>query len=251
MRINRWCVLLICYVAQAQTWATWDGYTAGAATEPTFTEIQGKRGNLVSSGTTTNVTLTSAPTSGNAVICRVYSESGSLTVSTVKDGAGTPNSYTVSPSSPSSGGISGARISLAYLLNVPSGANATITATYSGTITANAGIACSEFHRSSGTWVFDVDAVNFSSSAVTTVTTPSISPALTGELVYGAAQVTGGQYFLTSGPQSPWTQDPAGPDSTVGHFNGAYILASSGSPAMNMNISGGSSAYNAISMAVK
>ena len=106
-----------------------------SSVEPTFTEVQAAWGTNVSSGTTVSATLTNAPAAGNAVICVPVFYPLSLTVSTIKDNAGTPNSYTVTPHSPSNAQSGADGLSFAYLINVPSGAGKTITATMSGTIT--------------------------------------------------------------------------------------------------------------------
>lgn len=215
--------------------------------EPTFTEIQSAKGTAVSTGTTATVTLGAAPTAGNAVLCSGFYFPQSLTISTVKDGAGTPNSYTITPHTPSQPNAGVLSNGLAYLLNVPAGASATITMTMSGTITFGTSIRCTEFHRSAGTWTFDTDVAGTSTTASTTASNPSVTPSVTGELLYAAASAASSAGVTGV---SPWTPDPAGQDSGTG-VNAEYILAgASGATAINFTLSS-SATYNSMAMAVK
>ena len=222
--------------------------TGAAASEPTFTHIQGGPwGGSASSGTTISATLTSPPTAGNAIVCKAAFFPSSSVVSSAVDNAGSPNSYTVAPTS--SGvqtGIPG--LSFFYLLNAPSGAGSTITATISATITFFTDMSCEEFNRSSGTWTYDTVAANNSASA-SSCTTPTITPAVSGELLYGACATGNGGAFISSA-NSPWTLDGAGIQPSEGFAAGEYILTSSGSPGINFTINTAAK-YNGLVMALK
>ena len=215
--------------------------------EPTFTEVQSAQSGSVSAGTTVTVTLGSAPTAGNAVLCSAFYFPHALTISSIKDGAGTPNIYTVTSHTPSGQNAGAVDVGLAYLINVPAGASAAITMTMSTIITFGTSIRCTEFHRSSGTWTFDTDVAGTSTTASTTASNPSITPSVTGELLYAAA--AGSSSAGVTGA-SPWTTDPAGQDSGTG-VNAEYILAgASGATAINFTLSS-SVTYNSMAMAVK
>lgn len=210
-----------------------------SGSEPTFTHIQGKAGAPVSSGTTFSVTLSSAPTNGNAVVCYLSSFPTSLSI-TVTDG--NAKSYTASAASPKNTQGSAESVWLFYLLSA-SGASATITATANGTISFNSLIKCDEFNRSSGTWMYDLDAS--ASGTTSPVTTPSITPSLTGELLFYGVSLASSANCSTAG--SPWTVSAATQSSQL---CGAYNLASSGSVAPNLTLSS-NAAWNSINMALK
>jgi hypothetical protein len=216
--------------------------------EPIFTEVQAAWGANVSSGTTVSATLANTPAAGNAVICASSTYPYSLTISTIKDNATTANNYTVTPHSPSNGQTSIEGISFAYLLNVPAGAGKTITATMSGTITYGSNLVCEEFHRSAGTWTFDTD-IAANSASGNPANTPSITPAVAGELLYGGASAGGGPYV--SGVGSPWTVSAAGLFPSLGAAGTEYILSgASGATAINVTLSGTGS-WNGLAMALK
>lgn len=218
-----------------------------APVEPTFTWIQGEEGTGESSGSTLSVTLSSAPAAGDAVVCAVIGYPTSLTISSIVDNASTPNSYTVTPNSPSSAQGSSARVIwLAYLLNVPSGAGTTITTTFSGTITYGSVMGCDEFHRSSGTWAFDNDIAG--SGTTTPFDTPSVTPTNAGELIYFG--VTCDSSESISSVNSPWTESE-GLDGTGNYQIAGYVLsAASGATAINVTAAGNAS-YDAMGMALK
>jgi len=221
------------------------GIGGGVLPPPTFTEIQGKWGTQQGSGTTVNVTLTSAPTAGNAVICAVEIYPNTLTISSIVDNAGSPNSYTVTPNSPSKVQAAAVQIFFAYLLNVPASAGATITVTASGSITFASYLGCEEFHRSSGTWTFDTD-ITGNGAPSTAVNAPSITPAAAGELLY-AVVTTEGSVAVTSA-NSPWTAGGAG---TNTYSRAEYILSgASGATATDFTLASITS-WNSMGMALK
>lgn len=224
------------------------GRASTGAGEPTFTDVQGKYGVVVTSGTTVAVTLTSAPTAGNLVVCSFYTYPTTLTISDVQDNASTPNSYTVTSTSPSLTNTSARAGWIAYLLNAPSGAGATITVTTSAAITYNSDMRCEEFHRSSGTWTYDTSVAG-SGTTGTTINSPSITPSVSGELLYGMATVAYTSSFTSA--NSPWTQDSAGIDTS--HFatdDGEYILSGSGTTAINFT-QASSGVWNGMAVAFK
>ena len=218
-------------------------YTITAG-EPTFTHIQGGIGTAVSSGTTVSVTLGSPPTAGNAVLCRVSIYDNTLTISSIQDG--NSNTYTVTPNSPSNGNPSAVQVFLARRFYAGGDSpSATITATSSAAITFTSAIACDEFHRSAGSWTFDTDAAGNGASG-TTINTPSITPAVTGELLYGGVDSSAS----ISSVNSPWTGGGGFPAVGNARFGWAYILAgSSGATAVNMTQVSGQ--WNSMAMAVK
>lgn len=216
-----------------------------------FTMVQSKWGTATGSGTTVSVTLASAPTAGNAVVCGVELYDPSLTVSSAADNAGSPNSYTVAAHAAGNAATVGAN--LIYLLSVPSGAGATITATASATITFTSNIVCTEFHRTSGTWVWDTQATA-NGSGSSTVNTPSITGAAAGEILYALAGTGGAQVSATN--NSPWTEgDPTahGIEPSSDHIAGnQYILSSSGSStAINITLTSTGNGWNAVVGALK
>lgn len=218
-----------------------------SASEPTFTQIQAKWGTGVTSGSSIAVTLNSAPTTGNAVICAISSYPTTLTITAISDS--NSNAYTVTPHSPSVANTNSWGTSLAYLLNAPANATGTITATTSGTITYNSTVQCEEFHRSAGTWTFDADAAG--SGGTRSIASPSLTPANTGELLYSYAAINGSDVISTV--NSPWTLGGAGlqPAPNMAGAAPGYILAgASGSTAINMTASA-AAAWNSIAMALK
>jgi hypothetical protein len=199
-----------------------------------FAHVQGTVSGVVSSGTTMSVTLSAAPTLGDMVCVGMVFQGATLpTTCTVVDANG--NVYTVTPNSPSSAQFSSAgAVFLAYLLEAPINASATITATFNQTIAAGT-IRAEEFSLSSGySATLDTDIVG-SGTTGTAINSPSITPASATELLYSCA-VPG--HSITSA-NSPWTQDAAGIDANG--CDGEYILSSaSGATAVNytVNISG-------------
>ena len=78
--------------------------------------------------------------------------------------------------------------SLAHLLSAPSNINATITITFSSSVTDAACFADSFQVANGYTPVFDSDAAGGSGSNTTTVNTPTITPTTSNELFYAAVE---------------------------------------------------------------
>jgi hypothetical protein len=139
----------------------------------------------VTSGSSTSCTLGSSPATGKVVA--VFVMTNSTTLSTVKDGAGTPNSYTITSQSPSNtNDVAAGSVWLAFFIATPT-ANAVITATVTGGSTCT--IACSitvdVFGVVGGVASLDADAK--SATMVTgAVVLPSIPVNNPNELIYGA-----------------------------------------------------------------
>ena len=213
------------------------------ALRPTyFTHVQGQVSGVITSGTTASVTLSAAPTLGDTVCVGIVFQGATLPTCTVADANG--NVYTVTPNSPSSAQFSSAgAVFLAYLLNAPSNASATITATFNQTIDA-ATIRAEEFSLSSGySATLDTDIVG-SGTTGTAINSPSITPASATELLYSCA-VPG--HSITSA-NSPWTQDAAGIDANG--CDGEYILSSaSGATVVNYTVNT-SGPWDAMVMAI-
>jgi len=210
------------------------GGSSGGGGEPIFTNVQGNWGSIVTSGTTFSVTLPSAPTPGNAVVCAIMEYPEQMTFR-IADNATIPNTYTVTPNSPANPAASGAAgASLAYLLNVPSGAGATITATVltGGPINGTTGIGCEEYQRSSGTWSFDSDVSGCGNQGSCTGSgsvpnVPIITPAGAGELLFSTVNVRG-DHSIATGTAGAWTQASMGIASN-NQIDSQYVLSSSSS----------------------
>src|SRR5271156_6375743 len=109
-----------------------------------FTHVQGAGATTSANVLTLSMTLGAAPTAGNVVCVGLnitYSGATAPTGLTIKDDAG--HSYVITPNSPEgqvddAGAFSGP-VWLAYLFPIPSGASATITATWAST-TGTAGV---------------------------------------------------------------------------------------------------------------
>ena len=217
-----------------------------------FANIQGAFGTSVASGASSwSVTLSAAPTLGHLVIASVYYYNPNyspLPTITIKDG--NSNSYTLSPSSPyqpSGAAGSNGYIYIAYLLSAPSNATATITVTVTPALTtsAYAVVRAEEFSYGSGTLSLDTDIGGHGTSA-TTINSPSITPAASGELLYAFGIPSNA---ITSA-NSPWTQDSAGIDDNGD--DGEYILsAASGSTSVNFTQSSGSGNWFVLATAFK
>jgi hypothetical protein len=222
------------------------GVTASA---PTFTDVQGKWGTHVTSGTAVTVTLNSAPTQGNLIVCYVSFETKSITVSSVSDSNG--NVYTISPNSPSNSASGISNTNIAYLLNAPSNASATINGTAASTITFYGNIGCEEFHRSSGVWSVDnwnsgaPDIDGFSQVGAAAVNTPSVTPTNPGELLVCIQTMSKN----TQAPYTPWTLSSMGIE--FQSLAMEYILSGpSGATACNFGASANTS-WNSQAMAFK
>jgi hypothetical protein len=162
---------------------------------------------------------------------------------TVKDG--NSNSYTVTPDSPSTYEGTAGQVWLFYLLSAPANASATITASW--TTSVSCAIFASEFSYS-GTASYDIDAAAYTGTAGTTINTPSITGAGSGELLYSAAAAGGNVSAPTAGNTlGGWTG--AGINATSGDA-AEYILSSSGSSTA-VDYTQSSGTWSAMAMAIK
>ena len=146
--------------------------------------------------------------------------SSNTTPPTVRDSNG--NAYTVTPGGPA--GVDWntsdtGYVWLAYLLNAPGTASATITATFPATATF-ATIYVDEFHCSMAGTAFDKDGTAGSTSSAA-VSGPSITPTSVGSLLHAYAAVGG----TVGGANGPWTAGGASVDSNNGG-EGEYVLSS-------------------------
>lgn len=210
------------------------GPGSGGAGPVVWTKVQDKWGNVALSGTTITTTLSSAPTAGNLVVC-VVGLFPRQSPTSVQDNAATPNTYTLTPSSPAMVNTTAAAISLAYLV-APVGAGAVITATAGTTITGSSELGCAEYHKSLGTPALDTDAAgNGGGAGVTVINTPSVTVAAAGELLTAGVYSNGGGCQTLS---SPWVKFSSPTGSS--NYCGAYVLsASAGSNAINFTQSSG------------
>lgn len=167
-----------------------------------FTFVQKKQANNAPTGSPANISvvLTSAPTAGD-IVCVALGQGAATSgavLNTVKDSNN--NSYTITPNSPSTFQSGAGQIWLAYLLSAPANASATITFNVSGLNTISCDMWAVEFSVSGGTVAFDKDA-KANSATGTTINTPSITPAGSGQLAYAAASSGG----TVSSAGTPWT----------------------------------------------
>jgi len=188
-----------------------------------FSHVQGNATFSAGNVTTRNVVLAAAPTLGN-IVCIGLVFAGTISALVVQDS--NSNTYTVTPNSPESNGTGGTTY-LAYLLNAPSNASATITATW--TTAVPAAIWGEEFSFTGASPFFDTDIGGLGTG--TAVNTPSITPTYPNSLVFS---VTGSGGTVTSptagGTQGVWTGSAGG----VQNGNmGEYDLSVTGATAVN------------------
>jgi hypothetical protein len=212
---------------------------------PNWTHTQATVSNTFNGNTISlTVTLANNPGTGHTVILGVLdagsASSNTTTTFTAKDGNN--NAYTVTPNSPSHALVANAgEAGIAYLLSAPSNANQTITVTWAVTI-GNPTLYIDEFTDSNNcSRAFDTDAVGSSSSGLSSITIPSITPAQANELFYslGTPQLT------ISSVNSPWV------GTISAHQDGSgYVLNRSTVLAVNMTMSGASD-FDSIEAAIK
>ena len=188
-----------------------------------------------STGTSQNLVLSAAPTTGNTVTVEAC-PSVAVTSLTVKDSNN--NSYTVTTNSPSTVQSGAGQCWSAYLLSAPANASATITASW--TTTATTPMFADEFSCSGCTIAFDKDAKANSSVAGTTINTPSITPTNSSELLYAGAAAGG----TISAVGSPWTQNA---DIVRNGDWAEYDLSATGATSVNFTQSSGT--WSAMAMA--
>lgn len=178
------------------------------------------------------------PTAGDLVVC-ILGNKAAVTLTSVKDGAGTPNSYTVV--GPVSGGTYPYLddLYIAYLLVAPATANATINVIWSATTAGDFG--CVDEPVSSGTPVYDTSGGAISSSGFNVINTPALTIANSGEFLYSLCDFT---LAFASYSSSIWTV------LSPGYFGGGqaaadeYLIStSSGSTAVNYVVSGSQTTY--------
>lgn len=186
-----------------------------------FTHIQDATPVDAGSKTTLNVVLGSPPTVGN-VVCTGLITNVAISSVTCVDSAG--KTYTVTPGSPANNG--GSEVWLAYLLNAPTGATATITWTW--TTLANPAAFASEFGVSGGYAFFDKEAEAATNASGTSIVLPSITPSSQYELLYSAVNPHNGiSAPAAGGTLGGWTG--SGQDGTTGSA-AEYMLSASASP---------------------
>lgn len=168
----------------------------------------------------TGASLAYTSTVGNLVICVVLGHGLASPPLSVSDGTVT---LTKTTNSPAVQGTFGSEILfITYVLSTSGGAK-TYTATPTGwTVDA---LFVEEYSYTGGTAAFDVDAKFTTASQATPVTSPSVTPAASGELLFSF--VFPSVNSLSAG--SPWTTSQHAFSSC-----GAYILSSaSGATAVN------------------
>ena len=197
--------------------------------------------------TSESVVLPAVPTQGNtvAVALPLAGASGLPISISVKDG--NSNSYTVTPNSPATYSTYEGQW-MAYLLNAPANASATINATW--TNGAYAGICADEF-AASGSVTFDKDAAKSSGAASgTTANLPSLTPTYSsGELLYSGvdpgADVTAPAAGAALGS---WTGAAGGIIPSYG-MAAEYDLSATSATAVDYTVNTSGSAYAAMSVA--
>jgi hypothetical protein len=151
--------------------------------------------------------------------------------------------YTVSPHSPSPAASGQANTFLLYCI-VPSGAGKTITVTFSKNFSF-AFLATDEFNLSSGTIVFDSDAISGSGNNSFFITTPTVTVTGSDDLCYAAASSGN----AVSSVDAPWTAAPTSiPDAWGGAS--AFILGATSNTAVAMT-QNASVDYSSVAMSFK
>jgi hypothetical protein len=179
--------------------------------------------------TTCTANLGSAPSTGDVMGVAVTGNTGVIggaSLTSVKDSAG--NTYTLSSAntgSPNPAGWDGSVLWLGYLI-APSGATGTITATFAASVNV-----CEMWVRdytleAGYSAVFDQFVSGYGASAAS-VTTPSITPANSGELLWGAAIVSGS----VSSVNSPFS----GTITSIADAD-AYDLSATGATPLSMSL---------------
>jgi hypothetical protein len=142
-------------------------------------------GNSISASSTPTVTVTvtgAVPVQGDLLIASamVIQNSGTFPATlSVKDSNG--NAYTLSPSSPATGGATNKVMYMAYLV-APSSVTTAVTFTFSTSI-STAYCCVEHFSPNGGVVAFDKDSAAANQSG-TTINGPSLTPSQSGELLY-------------------------------------------------------------------
>ena len=182
--------------------------------------------NVSGATTTLNVVLTNNPANGDLVCigAQYFNASTNQPATfTVADAAG--KTYTKSTKSPSSTQSAAAGFAYIFFLNNASGANSTITATFTSPgAGGSVEIFADDFTVAGGTTSVSSDTIG-SSSTGGTINTPTVVVSGTTDLVYGFAAVA----QVVSTVPSPWTLGAIG-----GHGNATgYILSRNSNVAFN------------------
>src|SRR5208337_2120760 len=156
-----------------------------AAPPTNFIHVQGNSGASSTAGAkTVSVTLLNPVTAGNFIVCGLSGvEPTNTTLVSVQDRAG--NVYSLSPHSPTAY-LSGAGMGWGVYNLTPPAGNTTLTATL-GSASVFAGqyiLHCDEFNPVGGTPGFDLDAANSDAGPSTAMNLPSITPSVSGSLLY-------------------------------------------------------------------
>ena len=191
--------------------------------------VQGNSGASGAAGSrTVSVTLVNPVAAGDFIVCGLSGfEPTNTSLISIKDQAG--NSYAVSPQSPTAY-LSGAGMGWgAYNLAPPAG-NTTVTGTLAAA-SVHVGqyiLHCDEFSSVGGTLTFDKDAVNSNAGPGTAMNLPSISPSVSGSLLYAL----GNPRWNITACGSPWVCGGSGIQPSTGFGLGGtaaeYITSASG-----------------------
>lgn len=180
-------------------------------------------------GTSFSLTLGAAPTTGNIVCVAMEFFTNGISNLVVADGNN--NVYAVTPSSPSTFLASAGYTWLAYLLQAPANASATLNFTWATSSVVNVFI--DEFSVSGGGQVFDTDAAAVNSIGAATINTPSIAARQPGGLLYASATpqatITAPDVGATLGI---WTGGAGG---LINSCGSEYVLSASGTNAVQFS----------------
>ena len=214
-----------------------------------FSHVQGAKVQVTSAWTSSPFTLTLAsnPAHGDLVVVvftTIGCTNGGPSPVTIKDA--NANSYTVisTPATLSqavtsglcSGGTVYANLWLGYLLNAPSNASSAISVSWSSG-QAMGDVWADEFNASGGAVTFDASAtVSSATASGTAIGSPSITPSLPNELLYGAAVPP--ELAPPNGSACPMTAPAAGA------ALGAWTGGAGGIPPLTNYESGGATEYD-------
>lgn len=200
----------------------WDSMAMAFKLVAVFTWVQGKSSLTVVVGATTSATLTSFPTPGNLLCAAGEMFDQTKTLTSIKDENN--NSFTVVPASPSSGRASTCGSSFAAYLIAPANVGKVITATFNDGTGLIADLFVDEFNPHGRGIAFDTSIAGDSIASGTSVTisTPTITPAGAGELLYAHASPRN----VINTADSPWTGAATGQGSSAGDYV-EYILGCS------------------------
>lgn len=195
--------------------------------------------------TSCTVTLPNNPTAGNLVAVAFSFDSNTATISSLRDSAGTPNNYTLTPSTPYRNtptfGGGNNTTGIAYLPNVPAGATKTITLTLNTSVQID--LWAIEVSGAATVSPLEADATNHSSTAGTTINLPSYTTVNAGDLLVAVCFLSGG----VTAANSPWTEISTIPASG----SGAEYMVKAATGAQAVGWTATSSTWGAIMAAFK